>query len=294
MASNDVFSEAWDLWSSFKDEILYHNRYILNHPVLDYVKEFAERNATILEKGTILYRARQWAGDRTFLNHLDGEFMTEGLDKVRQLDVLYQKFAIKTKSETGFWGYDEKDSGAPIDNSLVKDGRTNPSYIAYLYTSENPYTALVEIRPYLDTEVSIAQIELVNDIKFADFSIDCYITNFYSLTDFEHALIHIIIHEFSEPCNSDPKGYIPTQYIAEYVKSLGFEAIRFNSSLHKSGKNVTIFNCENGKPISSNLYKVKDICFEASGLAPKDVNSLAHPRLQKKFPMLPLPTHGEN
>ncbi|MBP0723929.1 RES family NAD+ phosphorylase [Bacillus sp. RG28] len=88
------------------------------------------------------------------------------------------------------------------------------------------------------------------------------------------------MYDFSIPSNSNKKDYLPTQYIAEYIKLLGFEGIRFNSSLYNIGNNLTIFNYQSCEPISSKIYEVGDICFDARPLAPKTEKSITHEKLQ--------------
>lgn len=57
----------------------------------------------------------------------------------------------------------------------------------------------------------------------------------------------------------NPDDYIPTQIIAEYIKSLGYEGIRFKSSLHNGGVNLTIFNYEKCEAISSQDFRLENI-----------------------------------
>ncbi|MDD4590670.1 MAG: RES family NAD+ phosphorylase [Parabacteroides sp.] len=75
-------------------------------------------------------------------------------------------------------------------------------------------------------------------------------------------------------------SYIPTQYIAEYIKKLGFQAIKFNSSLDSSGRNVTIFTPEKCEAVSSNLYSIEDICFDTKCIAPTNQGDLIHRKLE--------------
>ena len=53
--------------------------------------------------------------------------------------------------------------------------------------------------------------------------------------------------------------YIPSQIIAEYLKNLGYDGIRYNSSLHFGGVNLTIFNYEKCEAISSQDFRIEDI-----------------------------------
>jgi hypothetical protein len=260
----NLFKKAYKLWENFKSEILFNNRFILKHEVLDYIKHFVEKNKIYIEKGTILYRARIFTDDSGFINGINN---IENLDKFSQY--IYQQ-----KAESGFWGYGEIESFVPPNNDKVGNGRVNPAFIKYLYTSENPYTAMVEVRPYFGSKVSIADIIIEDSVCITDFS------RFYNVDDeFEVYLIHQIMNDFSKPSDSDIKDYLPTQYIAEFIKSLGVHGVRFNSSLHSSGKNITFFKYDKCKPISSKLYEIKDICYGAKSLAPYQYEFLEHEKL---------------
>ena len=74
-------------------------------------------------------------------------------------------------------------------------------------------------------------------------------------------LFDIVCEKFSIPNYNDLSKYIPTQYITEYVKQLdiGFDGIRFDSSLHKGGKNVVLFDRANCSVMSTKLLEVENI-----------------------------------
>lgn len=279
----NLFEKAYKLWDNFKSEILFNNRFILKHEVLDYIKHFAEKNKIYIEKDKILYRARIFTNDSSYIRYINKDFNSEkGSDRYTQLRNQFYKQNIQSRSESGFWGYGEKESFVPPNNDRVSNGRVNPAFIKYLYTSENPYTAMVEVRPYLGSKVSIAEIKVDDTVCITDFS------RFYNFeNDFESLLIFQIISDFSKPSDSDIKHYLPTQYVAEFIKSLGFHGIRFNSSLHRSGKNITFFKYDKCKPISSKLYEIKDICYESQSLAPNEFEFLDHEKLKPyKFKLL--------
>ncbi len=266
----DYLIKANDIWSSFKEEVLYRNRFFINHEVLGYLKNMAEICRRTVEKETILYRARQYAGNDYFLYYLQNEDITT--------DESYVTSAFKARKkqmqQTGFWGYNADESFVPSNNDLIADGRANPSFIKYLYTAEEPYTALVEVRPYLGSRVSVAEIRVNEQLIVTDFSYD----SFGQLDGFEQSLMYLIMSDFSKPSDSDKKSYIPTQYVSEFIKTLGIDGIRFNSSLHGRGRNITIFNYQNCQPIGSKLYEIKDICFEAKGIGNEE--NLIHHKLE--------------
>jgi hypothetical protein len=77
-------------------------------------------------------------------------------------------------------------------------------------------------------------------------------------------------HRFSLPINNDEKkAYIPTQYIAEYIKNEGFDGIKYKSSLSNIGNNITLFDKNNAEAISSKVYKIEQISYEGTCIIPK-------------------------
>ncbi|MEH7887001.1 RES family NAD+ phosphorylase [Bacillus sp. JJ1609] len=267
-----LLSQAFEMWTDFKNEILYRNRFNIKHEVLDILESIANSCESTLESGEILYRARIYTADTTFLHYLKAEEISEENNLFKH----FNKAKINNKMKTKFWGYDEKDSFVPLDNNIVSDGRANPSYIKYLYTAEEPYTALVEVRPYLGSRVSIAEIKVNEPLIITDFSYD----SFGKLNGLEQNLLFMIMRDFSRPSDFDKKSYIPTQYVSEFIKNLGLEGIKFNSSLHERGRNITIFNYEKCQAIGSSLYEVEDICFEAKGIAPLHQKTLIHHKIE--------------
>lgn len=53
--------------------------------------------------------------------------------------------------------------------------------------------------------------------------------------------------------------YLPGEYISEYIKSLGYEGIKYKSTLKNNGVNYAIFNEKNFKCEEVKTYEVKDI-----------------------------------
>ncbi|MCT6815327.1 MAG: RES family NAD+ phosphorylase [Lysinibacillus fusiformis] len=269
---NNKLKEAFDLWESFKKKILYENRFILKDEVLNYLEQMAKDNQKILSEGTIIYRARLFNEDTSFINYLDASGQRSESDKN-----MYFEHLIDTKKKTGFWGYNSDESFVPPENSNITDGRANPSFIKYLYTAEDPYTAMVEIRPYLNSKISIAGIKVIEEIKVVDFSYD----SLRNLETIGEILMYLIMEDFSKPSDSNKSDYIPTQYVAEFIKNLGFDGIRFTSSLHKKGRNITIFKYKKCKVIGSKLYEINDIGFDAKAIVPNNEENLMHDKFRQ-------------
>lgn len=57
--------------------------------------------------------------------------------------------------------------------------------------------------------------------------------------------------------------YVPTQMICEYCKLNGADGIRFNSSLHKGGKNIVLFNYGNAVCVEVTDKEVNNVIIES-------------------------------
>ncbi|OEJ15505.1 hypothetical protein BFL38_13345 [Brachyspira hampsonii] len=227
----------------FKKEIIYNNRFFPKHNIIDVVKKEALNYKFILEKDSELYRSRIFKDD------------------VIKQEVNEDKQII---------GYDEKNSMAPSPE-IAKAGRANPEKISYLYTSEDIKTSIKEVRPMIDSFVSVAEIKILCDLTLFD------ITKF-TFENIENIKTELVsLNEcFSNVNYGNDIDYIPTQYIAELLKNLGFDGIRFGSSLNKGGINITLFNHEkNCKFIKSKLYFISDIDVKYSSDVMKIVESLS-------------------
>ena len=65
-----------------------------------------------------------------------------------------------------------------------------------------------------------------------------------------------IRQRFSEPNTGDAFRYLPTQYLSELIKQMGFDGLRFRSSLKNGGINVVLFDDIKCKAVCSDMIKV--------------------------------------
>lgn len=106
-----------------KDKIKYENRFFIDkefNKILDILCEDKQLISNI-EENTILYRARIYNKS----------------DK-------YKKYKSDYKKDEKFFGFNSEESFVLEDKSKVKDGRCNPNFIPYLYTSKDIETAIKE------------------------------------------------------------------------------------------------------------------------------------------------------
>ena len=242
--------EADAFWNSFVLEVTHHNRFNPKHKIHDFLKEYLKKHECILNGGSILYRAR-------IINYDSKDAENTGIRKW-----------MKHEEYGSFEGYDSQNSYVP-PAAIVPAGRANPEQIAYLYAATEEITAIGETRPRIYDHISVAKIQLQKDIKLADLTQ----TIRASTDQLDEMKIQRVIHAFESPCK-DSIEYIPTQYIAEYIKSLGFDGLMFKSSFVPGGTNVTIFDTNVAKPIASAPYKMDSISYRARRIFPlKDVKA---------------------
>ena len=162
---------------------------------------------------------------------------------MEEIELIFEK-------EKKFWGYDAEQSDAPPKDK-TSGGRANPKNISYLYIAEDLKTAMMEVRPNLTQEVSVATIKILKTLRLFDF---CYV-------DPEEKAgksldLSIISTAFSTPNFGNENDYYATQYLCEFIKELGFDGIRFYSSLNPPGKNIVLFNTKRNPTTKSKDYEI--------------------------------------
>lgn len=170
-----------------------------------------------------------------------------------------------------YWGYDAKGSDAP-PKGKAGSGRANPPGISYLYVSDNIDAAIMEVRPRLEQDVSVATIRLEKDMRIFDL---CDIN--WALSNAElNKYLMLLSKTFSIPASGNEDDYYPMQYLCEYIKQMHFDGIRFSSSLMPAAKNLVLFNT-NADPISgkkdysilnSKVYSVTEMSISTRQIAP--------------------------
>ena len=105
-------------------------------------------------------------------------------------------------------------------------------------------------------------ISVNEDLRFLDFT---NANKPSKMTDAKVNLFSDLSALYSKPVTDDDDiiDYIPTQYIAEYAKNLGYDGIIFKSSIvpeinetNLDRYNVVVFNFDKCQVIKSNVLKV--------------------------------------
>ncbi|MDD3085128.1 MAG: RES family NAD+ phosphorylase [Candidatus ainarchaeum sp.] len=239
----------------FIKEIKYNNRNPKNQQVLDILNDKDTNPVLSINKEELLFRAR----------------------------IVEPDSPLERKQP--FYGFSEKDSFVPPVNK-TKDMRANYKYIPYLYCSNKPYIAISEVKPRVGAKISVASILVLDTLKLFDLTMQSKPIN---ITKEKEDLLNDLSEIFSKPITADDEylDYIPSQYISEFIKNIGYDGIVYrsvydndifnlSSNASKRRYNIVIFNYDKCKPVATNMIKIKNINIEcelideSSGL---DVNS---------------------
>lgn len=242
------YDKAQELWRSFHNEVKYHHRFFPSHPVLDKLAVFAERCKLTVSVGSTYYRARI-IDDQAQSEHM--------IAKCYRPDCSEEERIWYHNKNNRFRGLSKEGSYVPPNLDLIRDGRSNPKFIRYLYIAESPTTAVFEVRPLLHDAVNVAGIEVKEQLTIANIAvgIDIDATKDNSVDEW---LMYFIQTAFSSSTNN-PDDYIASQIIAEYIRHLGYDGIRYRSSLHRNGYNLTVFDVEKCEAVSSTDLRLEDI-----------------------------------
>ena len=225
-------------WEFFKYITKYYNRFFdidKDCQRRDYLKELVPyilEYDTVIKAGTIYYRARK-------LND----------EKLHDLDYagVYKEMA-------------------PAPPKYATTNRMSPAGISYLYVVSDRETAYKECR-YKDATVMVAEYVLKEELTIIDFSQVAFVTTKSIFSEeYDHDLrwinnfLDAFIKEITSPVDDKKEDhsyeYVATQVIAEYIRSLGYDGICFNSSVGR-GKSYVFF-CGPNMEYSSDGYDYID------------------------------------
>lgn len=223
-----------DSWRDFVESVKSKNRFHTNHINLPILERYCSFIRKVYKKGTVFFRSR-------------------------------------VSSEEGFL---PKDMDAPPSERATA-GRANSAGIRCLYLASDPKTTIHEIRAGAFDYVSVGRFELKEDIVIVDLKTIDHISPFIEgLEPKEHAInkehlkrINVEIGRALRRSDS-VLDYIPTQYIADFIKSILYEGkpeysgIEYNSTLNLSGQNLAVFYPELFICTDVEVYHIKELDYK--------------------------------
>ena len=166
-------------------------------------------------------------------------------------------------------GYSNKKMGVP-PVPLTTAGRTNSEGIQCLYLASDEETTFHEVRARDNDHVSVGEFCQIKDLKIVDLSLFDKIGPF-SIPDFDMTwfainidIIRKIGNEVAMPMRRFDRAldYVPTQYICDYVKHLGYDGIRYKSTLVEGGINYAIFDEKKFDCVGVKVVHIGNIHYE--------------------------------
>jgi len=169
--------------------------------------------------------------------------------------------------------------GAPPSEKL-QAGRINPEGIPVLYLSSEKETTLKEVKASVFDFVTIGDFIATKSIKVVDLlklaTISPFLlqnknekdTNILTQYVINRKVLKDISTEVAKPLrrNDSTLEYLPTQFIAEFIKSQGYDGVEYASTVSERSYNLamfdkTSFKCENTYvcEISKLSYETKEI-----------------------------------
>ena len=242
---------SWQSFEDFEQRVRYIRRYVWDEEVHEFLntvlKTRDDRDGQIPE-GAILWRA--------------------------QLGIDYQSTCDEDGNETGVHrlGFRPERMKPPVRGG--DGGRASPAGIPVLYLATEKQTAISEVRPWIGSEISVAQFRVVRDLKAIDLSQEFGKSpfNYLSIQQFlgmgpvgpdkkEKVVWAAIDNAFSRPVTrtEDSSEYVPTQILAELFRDADYDALVYRSQFGENGYNVAIFNLEDAEILNCAPYEVEGI-----------------------------------
>jgi copper chaperone CopZ len=151
------YKEVWKYIYDIKKSLEESNRFFSqNHnDFLENLKWIFENCSNVIQPKNILYRGR-----------------------IYNVEDKYEKYHNPEKYEGDvFMGYDKKGSFINLNNQWPQEGRMNPHGIKCLYTAKDIDTCITELNPGYEELISIAEIEVKENLKIVDLSTSFAIGN---------------------------------------------------------------------------------------------------------------------
>ena len=250
----------WRSYQRFAQGVRRGRRYVwepVARAFLETVSATLHDRDVEVPKGTILYRAQQGIDYADYTD--ESGTVIEGIEPVAFGPQRMKPLATK-----------------------AVEGRANASGIAVLYLSIAAETAIAEVRPWLGSELSVAQFRVLRDLKVID------LTRGHDKSSLEQMIFARLSGEreatpeekqkavwtdidaaFSRPvtAHGDSAEYVPTQILAELFRSLGYEGLIYRSNFGDEGYNLALFDLDSTKAINAAPYPVTGVkvCFEECG-----------------------------
>ena len=236
--------------------------------------DFLKRNCLTRESSWEKFTASIKSLNRFHSNHINLELLKEFFESPFMQKVVSKGtddfYRARISDEKGF----QKSEMGPPPIGLITAGRANSQGIRCLYLSNDEITTIHEIRARGFDYISIGKfkakkelriVDLSNLDKISPFSMDVFNAEWFSIN---MSILKKISKEIAKPLRRQDSDldYLPSQYIADYIKSLGYDGICYRSTLNKKGVNYAIFDSKKFECVEVKLVYVDSVDYEISSV----------------------------
>jgi len=176
----------------------------------------------------------------------------------------------RARIASGKAGFTVGEMGVPPKNQRTA-GRINPDGVGVLYLASDKLTALNEVHAIAFDYITIGEFQAKDNIKTVNLS------GFDNTSPFSYGgeiekfaanrkVFQEIAAEIAKPLrrSDNPLEYLPTQYIAEFIKSQNYDGVEYASTLKKGGHNLAVFQEELFECVSVETIEVSEILYQTT------------------------------
>ena len=163
--------------------------------------------------------------------------------------------------------FPQNEMGAPPAQK-AGPGRANPVGIPYLYVGSEQDTAVTEVRPHPGEVLTIAEFTIKENVRLVDLRNPRQMITPFVMADIDEVaavrgdidFLEQLGQELTTPVlpNVAAIDYIPSQYLCEYIKSVGYDGVVYASSV-SDGVNLALFQPENAAVGAISRVKINSV-----------------------------------
>jgi hypothetical protein len=236
--------------------------------------DFLRRNCLTKESSWAKFTSSIKSINRFHSNHINLELLQELFKSPSMQQTILKGESNFYRGRISDENSLKSDEMGPPPPGRITAGRANSQGIRCLYLASDCMTTVHEIRARDFDYISVGQFVAVNNLKIVDLAHIDKISPF-SQGEFDGEWFAInmpilkkIGKEIAKPLRRQDSelDYLPSQYIADFVKSLGYDGICYRSTLYSEGLNYAIFDPKKFKCTNVKLIKVENLRYEITEL----------------------------
>lgn len=240
-----------DTWWAYEEfaEAIQRNRFVLTQRMSGFLaalRESTDARAYLLPKGSELWRAQLGC-----------------VERAQPAGDPYRKVTVSPHPAERM---------VPDPKFVKVGGRANPPGVAYMYLAESGRTAVAEARPWVGAWVTLAKFAARRDLRLLDLTVHSAVPQSDVTTSRPPAPEEVanvvwgrINTAFATPVSPQDSQleYLPTQYLAEFFRELGFDGLIFYSALADC-RNITLYGLDDAALVERVLLRVEGVEWECS------------------------------